>query len=78
MLSRYSTRAGVNAEASRFASQGGELASFLSVELSPLSSLIHLRDFYDSKADSVRGEIEVPSRAYGLHRLKVLLEEKSM
>jgi len=39
---------------------------------------MHMKDFYNAKADSIRGELDISPSIYGIHRLKYLLDEKEL
>ena len=77
MIYRYSTRHGMQAAMKKM-DEKLISSSFLAVELPPLSSVTHLRDYYEAKANSSRGEIDIPTQIYGLHRLHSLMTEKKI
>ena len=78
MKYRYATQKGVSAGAKKLGVDPSSSSSFLAVTLPPLENYKHIREFYEAKGDSVRGEVHVPPRIYGLHRLKSLLHEKNL
>ena len=75
---RYATQKGMFAGAKKLGVDPSSSSSFLAVNLPPLECYSHVKEFYDAKGNSVRGEVHVPPQIYGLHRLQTLLQEKNM
>ena len=75
---RYATQEGLLAGAKVLGVDPSSSSSFLAVDLPPLETFSYLKDFYDAKGNSVRGEVHAPPQTYGLHRLQTLLQEKNM